>query len=68
MTVDRSIRRGYKSLPEHVNRMDKSMKRHIIVDHMDERSKQILAQYLKNHDKSMWEHSEQKLKDDLNAK
>jgi hypothetical protein len=24
MTVDRSIRRGYKSLPEHVNLMDKS--------------------------------------------
>jgi hypothetical protein len=68
MTVDRSIRRGYKSLPEHVNRMDKSMKRHIIVDHMDERSKEILADYLKKHDKSMWELSDQKLKDDLNAK
>lgn len=67
MTVDRSIRRGYKSLPEHVNRMDKSMKRHIIVDHMDDRSKEILANYLKNHDPGMWERSEQKLKDDLNA-
>lgn len=67
MTVDRSIRRGYKSLPEHVNRMDKSMKRHIIVDHMDDRSKEILANYLKNHDQGMWERSEQKLKDDLNA-
>jgi DNA-binding ferritin-like protein len=68
MTVDRSIRRGYKSLPEHVNRMDKSMKRHIIVDHMDERSKEILSGYLKKHDKNMWELSDQKLKDDLNAK
>lgn len=67
MTVDRSIRRGYKSLPEHVNRMDKSMKRHIMVDHMDDRSKDILSSFLKNHDKTMWEHSEQKLKDDLNA-
>jgi hypothetical protein len=67
MTVDRSIRRGYKSLPEHVNRMDKSMKRHIIVDHMDVRSKEILAGYLKKHDKHMWEHSDQKLKEDLNA-
>ena len=36
MTVDREIRRGYKSLPEHVNRMDKSLKRHIIVDDMDD--------------------------------
>jgi len=67
MTVDRSIRRGYKSLPEHVNRMDKSIKRHIIVDHMDDRSKEILTDFLKKHDPNMWENSEQKLKDDLNT-
>ena len=65
MTVDREIRRGYKSLPEHVNRMDKSIKRHIIVDHMDPRSKGILAEFLKNHDAGMWERSEDKLKADL---
>ena len=65
MTVDREIRRGYKSLPEHVNRMDKSIKRHIIVDHMDSRSKEILAEFLKNHDAGMWERSEEKLKADL---
>ncbi|MFO1442180.1 YwhD family protein [Bacillus sp. Bva_UNVM-123] len=67
MTVDRGIRRGYKSLPEHVNRMDKSMKRHIIVDHMDDKSKQVLAQFLKTHDEGMWERSVQQLKDDLLA-
>lgn len=65
MTVDREIRRGYKSLPEHVNRMDKSIKRHIIVEHMDDKSKGILADYLKNHDEGMWERSSQQLKDDL---
>ncbi|KAB2332468.1 YwhD family protein [Bacillus mesophilum] len=65
MTVDRSIRRGYKSLPEHVNRMDKSMKHHIIVDHMDAKSKEILAQFLKSHDESMWERSSDQLKKDL---
>lgn len=42
MTVDREIRRGYKSLPEHVNKMDKSLKRHIMVDHMDDSSKRCL--------------------------
>jgi hypothetical protein len=67
MTVDREIRRGYKSLPEHVNRMDKSIKRHIIVDHMDDKSKGILREFLKNHDAGMWERSEQQLKDDLQA-
>lgn len=65
MTVDRSIRRGYKSLPEHVNRMDKSLKRHIIVDHMDAKSKEILATFLQNHNQAMWDHSSQQLKDGL---
>ncbi len=65
MTVDRSIRRGYKSLPEHVNRMDKSMKRHIIVDHMDDKSKKILADFLQNHNQEMWDRSLQTLKDGL---
>lgn len=67
MTVDRSIRRGYKSLPEHVNRMDKSIKRHIIVEHMDETSKLILADFLKKHDPEMWERSSEQLKADLQA-
>jgi YwhD family len=68
MTVDREIRRGYKSLPEHVNRMDKSIKRHIIVDHMDAKSKAILAAFLQNHNLGMWERSIQQLKDDLQVK
>ena len=62
MTVDREIRRGYKSLPEHVNRMDKSIKRHIIVDHMDDKSKEVLAEFLQNHDAGMWERSSEELK------
>jgi hypothetical protein len=67
MTVNREIRRGYKSLPEHVNRLDKSIKRHIIVDHMDEKSKHILSDFLRKHDSGMWERSEEKLKNDLLA-
>ncbi|NMD70019.1 hypothetical protein HHO41_06930 [Bacillus sp. DNRA2] len=67
MTVDREIRRGYKSLPEHVNRMDKSLKRHIIVDHMDEKAKLILASFLQNHNKGMWDLASEKLKQDLSV-
>lgn len=67
MTVNREIRRGYKLLPEHVNRLDKSIKRHIIVDHMDAKSKQILADYLKNHDAGMWERASDELKTGLNV-
>jgi len=65
MTVDRSIRRGYKSLPEHVNKMDKSMKRHIMVDYMDEKSKKVLADFLMNHDRNLWDNSKEQLKKDL---
>lgn len=65
MTVDREIRRGYKSLPEHVNKMDKSLKRQIMVDHMDEPSKKTLANFLKGHDAGMWASSSEQLKEDL---
>jgi hypothetical protein len=65
MMVDREIRRGYKSLPEHVNRMDKSLKRHIIVDHMDDKSKKILSDFLKNHNLDMWNNSAEELKKGL---
>lgn len=65
MVVNREKRRGYKILADHVNRMDKSMKRHIIVDHMDAPSKKILADFLKSHNEEMWNNSEEKLRQDL---
>lgn len=67
MTVDREIRRGYKSLPEHVNRMDKSLKRHIIVDQMDEKSKKVLADFLRGHNEVLWNNSSEELKKGLSA-
>nr|WP_263324118.1 YwhD family protein [Neobacillus sp. Marseille-Q6967] len=65
MTVDREIRRGYKSLPEHVNKMDKSMKRHIMVDHMDDKSKKVLADFLRSHNEAFWNNSTDELKKSL---
>lgn len=65
MTVNREKRRGYKSLPEHVNRMDKSLKGHIIVDHMDASSKQVLKDFLQGHNADMWENSSLELKEGL---
>ena len=67
-TVDRAIRRGYKSLPEHVNKMDKSMKRHIMVDFMDDASKELLANFLSTHDQGMWDRSSDELKEGLKVK
>ncbi|MFS0575927.1 YwhD family protein [Sporosarcina sp. 179-K 3D1 HS] len=65
MIVNREKRRGFKILADHVNKMDKSMKRHIIVDHMDDDSKKVLADFLATHNKEMWERSEPKLHVDL---
>jgi hypothetical protein len=65
MTIDREIRRGYKSLPEHVNYLDKALKRHIIVDQMDEKSKGILKEFLMNHNADLWNNSSEELKKEL---
>jgi hypothetical protein len=61
MVVNREKRRGYKVLADHVNRMDKSMKRNIMVEDMDDKSKKILAEFLEGHNKEMWGRSEAKL-------
>ncbi|SHM63273.1 YwhD family protein [Gracilibacillus kekensis] len=65
VVVDRSIKRAYKSMPEHVNHMDKSMKGHVIVDHMDDKSKKLLADFLREFDAEMWENSTDELKQAL---
>ncbi len=61
MLVDTEIRRGYKSMPEHVNKMDKSLKGKILVDDMDKKSRVLLAEFLKNHNEDMWNRSEEEL-------
>lgn len=65
MVVNREKRRGYKVLADHVNKMDKSMKRKIIVDHMDDVSKQVLSEFLQSHNLEMWGNSEEQLRKDL---
>ncbi|MFL0474090.1 YwhD family protein [Priestia aryabhattai] len=65
MTVDREIRRGYKSLPEHVNKMDKSLKRRIMIEEMDNKSKALLREFLKSHNEEIWTLSNDDLKEAL---
>lgn len=68
MLIDEDIRRGYKNLAEHVNNMDKAIKRKIVLDHMDDTSKKILKQFLINHDENMWNRSNDELKNSLTTK
>lgn len=65
LRVDRPNKRAYKSLPEHVSHMEKSLKGKVVVDHMDDHSKELLHDFLIEFDKDMWENSSSELKDAL---
>ena len=65
MVVNREKRRGYKNFIEHMNKMDKSMKRHIMIDEMDDKSKGILAEFLEGHNKELWDRSKPELRSGL---
>lgn len=65
MVVNREKRRGYKILADHVNKMDKSLKRKILVDYMDDESKKVLADFLQSHNLDMWNRSDEQLREDL---
>jgi len=60
--VDREIKRAYKSMPEHVKHMEKSLKGKIIVDHMDDHSKKLLKDFLVDFNEEMWTNSKDELK------
>src|SRR5690625_2930387 len=60
--INKTKKRGYKLMHEHVNQMDRSMKGHIIIDEMDQKSRSSLKKFLMNHNPEMWENSE-KLKE-----
>src|SRR5690625_2187748 len=51
--IDRSIKRGYKSMPEHVKHMEQSLSGEVVVDHMDDHSKELLGNFLKDFNKEM---------------
>jgi hypothetical protein len=65
LRVDKSNKRAYKSMAEHVSHMEKSLKGKIIVEHMDGKSKKLLGTFLKEFDQAMWENSEEKLRTQL---
>ena len=62
MAVNKVRKRGYKVMAEHVNMMDKSMKHHYILEHIDADSRRVLKEFLMQHDAHMWELSDDALK------
>ncbi|MDY0404526.1 YwhD family protein [Virgibacillus sp. 179-BFC.A HS] len=67
LRIDKPNKRAYKSMPEHVTHMEKALKGKIVVDHMDDKSKKLLGDYLSGFDADMWANSSQELKDALNV-
>lgn len=57
MLIDVETRRGYKLLPQHVNQMDKSLKGRILIEMMDDVSRDVLASFLQEHRPEIWAHS-----------
>ncbi|MBU5594835.1 YwhD family protein [Amphibacillus sp. MSJ-3] len=62
MRIDRPNRIAYKSMPEHVMHLDKSLKGHVIVEHMDAPSRQLLGHFLREYNAQMWTNSLEELK------
>lgn len=65
LIVDKEARRGYKRLPEHVKHMEQSLKGKFVLDHIDEKSKKLLRDFLVDYDIDMWNRASQDLKDAL---
>lgn len=63
--VDRSIKRAYKSMPEHVTHMEKSLKGKVMLEHMDDHSKKLLKDFLVDFNGEMWNNSSDELKEVL---
>lgn len=62
LLVDRPNKRAYKSMAEHVSHMEKSLKGKVLVEHMDEESRELLGEFLKSFDPDMWANSPDEVK------
>src|SRR5690625_4102600 len=65
LRVDRPNKRAYKSMGEHVSHMEKSLKGKVVVEHMDDHSKKLLGDFLKDFNKEFWDNSSDELKQAL---
>lgn len=57
--VNKSKKRGYKLMHDHVNKMDRSMKGQISIEEMDAESISSLKHFLINHNEEMWNNSQE---------
>ncbi|KLI01511.1 YwhD family protein [Sporolactobacillus inulinus] len=65
MIIHREIKRGYKVLADHVNKMDKALKGNVILEAMDMPSKKVLRDFLRQVAPEQWERANPELKAQL---
>lgn len=63
MLIDTEARRGWKLLPDHVNRLDAALKRKLMLDNIGPVEKEALRNLLVQHNSEWWDRSPQALKD-----
>lgn len=63
MLIDTEARRGWKLLPDHVNRLDAALKRKFMLDNIGPVEKEALRKLLTEHNAEWWDRSPQALKD-----
>ncbi len=63
MLIDTEARRGWKVLPDHVNRLDASIKRKYMLDNIGPEEKDALRKLLIEHNEEWWNNSPEALKD-----
>ncbi|MCL1631295.1 YwhD family protein [Sporolactobacillus sp. CPB3-1] len=65
MIINRAIKRGYKILADHVNKMDKALKGKVLLDEMDAGSKKVLRDFLISVAPDQWARANPELKKQL---
>lgn len=62
MLIDTEARKGWKILADHVNKMDKALKYHYILEGLNDTEKKALRTLLQTHNVEWWENSPDQLK------
>ncbi|WP_053373287.1 YwhD family protein [Paenibacillus sp. FJAT-27812] len=67
MLIDSEARRGWKILPDHVNKLDQALKRKYNLGELGGVEKAALRKLLVEHNLEWWDRSPEELKQDLNV-
>ncbi len=65
MSVDPEIKRGWKILAEHVNKLDYALKRRVMLEGLDAEEKKLLRDLLMQHNQEWWERTSESVKEAL---